>query len=449
MYTKMNYFRRLQQDWVRVSPPTKPSPTHGMYPPPHVLPAAVFARGDAKEGFQTVHEAPPHRYQSGWSTVFSIWNTMIGSTLVALPYGFSCSGIILGIGIVLLMGVICCHACNLVVTYGKDFSDFGDLTQYHFGRRVQLFAMTVSLLVLVGACIAYHVLMKQCAYAVFSALLHWSGRSDLAAHWTPSAAALLVLLLFPVTNLKHFSTLVFLNSLGIPFVLFTIVFIVYQGVDTVVTGRLDDDIVFGGKSTFGILGGIVTLSFFIHNAIQPIVRHCDPSQRQRHVTTAYTLVGLSYTAVGALGYIGFPHGHIHQNFLDAFPITDVFAFSARASLLLQLATVYPLVLLIVRTQLFHLVFHTAWPGLLPVVGLNVIVMTVTTLFAIYYPNFGDVLRFTGAIGGFVLIFGVPIGIHLNARVAKRHLTKRSLVVYGAMGWIGLGLLVLQFVPMQQ
>ncbi|OQR83241.1 hypothetical protein ACHHYP_14930 [Achlya hypogyna] len=446
MHSKMNYFRRLQQDWVRVSPPTKPMSPLTSYPPSHILPPAVFVRGDAKEvAFHTTYDPPRVVYQSAWSTIFSIWNTMIGSTLVALPYGFSCSGILLGIGIVILMGVICCHTCHLVVAYGKDFKDFGELTQYHFGRRVQLMATGVSLFVLVGACIAYHVLMKQCAFSVVSAVLSWTGRADLEAHWTPSAAAIAILLLFPLANLKEFSTLVLLNSFGIPFVLFTIAFIVYHGVDTLAHEPLDD-ITIGGKSSFGVLGGIVTLSFFIHNAIQPIVRDSNPRHHRRQVSIAYALVGLSYTAVGALGYVGFPHNHVQQNFLDAFPIGDVFAFSARASLLMQLATVYPLVLLIVRTQLFGLLFQTPWPGAWRVMGLNAAVMTLSTMFAVYYPNVGDVLRFTGAIGGFVLIFCVPIGIHLVSLRAKRQLTKRSLVAHCTMVWIGLVLLILQFVP---
>lgn len=44
---------------------------------------------------------------------------MIGSTLVTLPYGFSTSGMLLGVGIVLVMGAICCYTCNLVVVHGK------------------------------------------------------------------------------------------------------------------------------------------------------------------------------------------------------------------------------------------------------------------------------------------------------------------------------------------
>ncbi len=56
-----------------------------------ILIFVVFLRGESRENVIVYHTSTT-KYQSSWSTIFSIWNTMIGSTLVALPYGFSCSG---------------------------------------------------------------------------------------------------------------------------------------------------------------------------------------------------------------------------------------------------------------------------------------------------------------------------------------------------------------------
>ncbi|RQM25282.1 hypothetical protein B5M09_008464 [Aphanomyces astaci] len=316
--------------------------------------------------------------------------------------------------------------------------------QYHFGKRAQAVTVSVSVFVLMGACIAYHVLMKQCAFTAFHAAFDWLG---VHVHWTPSAAALFVCLLFPLTNVKEFATLVRFNSLGIPFLLFTIVFITYHGVHAVATHAPMDDIAFGAKSTFGVLGGIVTLSFFIHNAIQPIIRHSNPANYARDVTAAYVLVGMSYITVGVLGYIGFPTGvSIQQNFLDAFPANrDVFAFAARMSLLLQLATVYPLFFVIIRTQVFGLVFQNTWPSAWRVVLLNLGIMATTTAFAVYYPHVGDILRFTGAAGGLVLIFVAPIGLHWKQQRAQRLWTRGSMLVHVVIVLVGVTLLVLQFV----
>jgi hypothetical protein len=40
MYTKLKLYRRLQQDWVRVSPAKKAARHPSVYPPVHVLPPA-------------------------------------------------------------------------------------------------------------------------------------------------------------------------------------------------------------------------------------------------------------------------------------------------------------------------------------------------------------------------------------------------------------------------
>ncbi|RHY30231.1 hypothetical protein DYB32_004490 [Aphanomyces invadans] len=283
--------------------------------------------------------------------------------------------------------------------------------QYHFGQRAQVLTLSVSVFVLLGACIAYHVLMKQCAYTVFHAAFDWL---HIQVHWSPAAAAFIVCLLFPLTNVKDFSTLVFLNSFGIPFLVFTIYFITFHGIRAIATHAPMDAIEFGAKSTFGVLGGIVTLSFFIHNAIQPIIRNSNPA-------------------------------HYTQNFLDAFPVEDVFAFAARVSLLFQLATVYPLFFLIIRTQLFGLIYRNTWPSAWRVVLLNVAIMTATTLFAVFYPHVGDILRFTGAVGGLILIFIAPVGLHWKQQRAKRLWTCGSMLLHGGIVLVGVVLLALQFV----
>ena len=123
---------------------------------------------------------------------------------------------------------------------------------------------------------------------------------------------------------------------------------------------------------------------------------------------------------------------------------NVYAFTARCSLLLQLSTVYPLILLIIRTQFFGLVFQNAYPSRKAIVLLNSIIMTLTTLFAVYYPNIGDILRFTGAFGGLIMIFILPIAIHMKRSKVRNRLTARSILFHSTLLCIGAALLILQF-----
>lgn len=62
--------------------------------------------------------------QSSIMTIFSVWNTMMGSGLLALPWGFSEAGIFGGIAIVILVGLLAWYTCWLVVKYGMKYDEF-------------------------------------------------------------------------------------------------------------------------------------------------------------------------------------------------------------------------------------------------------------------------------------------------------------------------------------
>ena len=51
-------------------------------------------------------------------TIFSIWNTMIGSSIISIPYNVYCAGIIPTVIIGLLYGFICYFTCSIVVKLG-------------------------------------------------------------------------------------------------------------------------------------------------------------------------------------------------------------------------------------------------------------------------------------------------------------------------------------------
>ena len=69
-----------------------------------------------------------HSYQ----TVFSVWNTMIGSSILSIPYNVYCAGIIPTIIIGLLYGFICFLTCSVVVKLGGKEEDFAKIVYNYF-----------------------------------------------------------------------------------------------------------------------------------------------------------------------------------------------------------------------------------------------------------------------------------------------------------------------------
>lgn len=81
-----------------------------------------------------------------------------------------------------------------------------------------------------------------------------------------------------------------------------------------------------------------------------------------------------------------------QNFLNNFGAGDVLSSTARLFLLFQMITVLPLLMFLVRSQLFYAIFGQTWPGAIRVIILNVLLIAVAVGFATFYPNVGSILR---------------------------------------------------------
>ena len=178
--------------------------------------------------------APQQQYQSRLQTVASIVNTMMGTTILALPFGMMQAGIASGLAITGALGALSCVTCLIVVERGlaAGHSDFNGSVQAYLGRRAMLVAWAFSVAIILGAAIVYHILMQETLYALVRTALAVGGGS--AAWWSPVYAALVPLALYPICCLKDLSVLVRFNSLGFLFMWFTIIFISFHGLHALV-----------------------------------------------------------------------------------------------------------------------------------------------------------------------------------------------------------------------
>lgn len=164
----------------------------------------------------------------------------------------------------------------------------------------------------------------------------------------------------------------------------------------------------------------------------------------RDLCLAYTVVGVCYGVIGGSAYLSYGQtGEIPQNFLKLMSETGILSLLARGFVVLQLFSVYPILLFVIRIQFFGLFWGSPYPSFWHVLGLNFAVAACTTLFAMFFPNIATVLRFTGAFCGFVYVFALPIGVHWSLQRKKNQLTPFSLVFHGLILLIGVASLVSQ------
>ena len=438
MHSRMRLYQKIQSTQAAATG-GGPSESPGLFAtmprldfvvPAHVIPQEAF---QGLAGLHFLSHGEDGGKQGDIVTIFSLWNTMIGSTLLTMPWGFQQAGLLGGVFFVFGMAGLLCFTCLLVVKHREDFEDFMDVCQKYLKAPGRWLYWIASISAMLGACVAYLILMSSSLFQVGEALIwllhymlpasHQSIPNALEHHWHNWMACILVtIIVFPLTLLKTLRPLVRLNSLGVFCVLYMLVFLCIASVYAVgpvqfVENAQNAPLISLGAGDFG---GVLSLSYFIHNAIINIVKNAKhPEHVSRNVAIAYGMVAVSYCLPGLGGYLAFQHLNIDQNALTMFASSDPLAVVARLALLLQLTSVYPLLNYIIRVQFFGMLWRSNYPSFIHVFVLNAAILLFALSFAIFYPHVGTVLRFTGAFSGFVICLLFPVLVHVLASARHR------------------------------
>jgi sodium-coupled neutral amino acid transporter 9 len=298
-YQRMKYYSAIRTGLKHMS-----QSTTYLDVPTHMIDDNAFIIFQTKESADKKH--------SSLATIFSVWNTMVGSSLLTVPWAFSNSGIVLGIFISFVTFVIAYYTCSLYIRLGKNDSDFADTVYKYYGKKGWIVTMIFSNLLMFAVVIIYYELMSQALYPVIAAVLEWVFNTEdnldtglafdrFSLFYTCIA---LSVILYPVVSKKDISLFVTVNSFGVIFVCITITFIFSYGFysfsntnfiisndDNDVTSDSDDRNVSLFRSQFSSLAGMMTLGYFLHNISLSIVKeNRNPEHNQRDVFIGYFLV---------------------------------------------------------------------------------------------------------------------------------------------------------------
>uniref|UniRef100_A0A1I7XDH0 Mannosyl-oligosaccharide glucosidase n=1 Tax=Heterorhabditis bacteriophora TaxID=37862 RepID=A0A1I7XDH0_HETBA len=198
---------------------------------------------------------------------------------------------------------------------------------------------------------------------------------------------------------------------------------------------------------FPALTGTLTLSYFIHNAVLTILRNQKhPENNARDLCIGYFLAASCYVFIGFTFYAGFPvqRSCISDNFLNNFGAGDILSSTARMFLLFQMVTVLPLLMFLIRSQLFYAIFRRTWPGVGWVILLNIIVVLIAALFAVFYPKVGSILRYVGSLSGLIYVFALPCLVYMRKLKLEGQLTPTKKLIHTTIIVLGLLNLGAQF-----
>uniref|UniRef100_A0A665TF23 Neutral amino acid transporter 9 n=1 Tax=Echeneis naucrates TaxID=173247 RepID=A0A665TF23_ECHNA len=347
-------------------------------PPNHVIPRPeeIYIYSPLGTAFKVTSGDPSSKNPS-IVTIFAVWNTMMGTSILSIPWGIKQAGFTLGILILIIVGLLMLYCCYIVLKSPKaipyvDTSDweFPDVCRYYFGKFGQWSSLIFSMVSLIGAMVVYWVLMSNflyntgqfiynyahnvnmsdsqfgtngsdrviCPYpntdpggnttpTITTLILDGNGTSDnsLFKNWwskTNTVPFYLIILLLPLLCFRSASFFARFTFLGTISVVYLIVLVTIKAVRLgfhlefhwiYATGFYVSEF----RLLFPQLTGVLTLAFFIHNCVITLMKsNRNQEKNVRDLSVAYLLVGLTYVYVGILIFAAFPSPPLFKDCIE-------------------------------------------------------------------------------------------------------------------------------------
>ncbi|XP_072427655.1 neutral amino acid transporter 9 isoform X3 [Chiloscyllium punctatum] len=444
-----------------------------LVPPDHVIPAEeeIYVYSPLGSALQLESSTDGFGKNPSIVTIFSIWNTMMGTSILSLPWALKEAGFTLGIILLILMNLLMLYCCYRVlksrhtVDYVHNITEVGHVLSTNGSSKV--------------ICPNPPGLHQRNNTDMFVIVSNDTALHEFQEWWnkTNTVPFYLIVMLLPLLSFKSASFFARFNNLGTVSVFYLIVLV------TLKAGRQGfhlefywfesvNNFVAEFRLSFPHMTGVLALAFFIHNCVITLLKNNQHQENNvRDLSIAYLLVGLTYMYVAVMTFAAFPSPALSkeciepnpcsrkatlyykstsqlksaQNFLDNLPSSDIMAFVSRVFLLFQMTTVYPLLGYLIRVQLLGQLFGKVYPSFLHVFILNVVVVCSGVLVAKFYPNIGGIIRYSGATCGLAFVFVYPSLIHMMSLHRRGQLSWPSAIFHSSLIVLGVANLIAQFV----
>ncbi|KAF2366819.1 Amino acid transporter transmembrane domain [Trinorchestia longiramus] len=376
LYTRYRYYSRLRA-------PADPD-DHVLVIPDHVIPIDFFL--PFIPGSEVLGADGK---QASYITIVSIWNTMMGTSLLTMPWAFGKAGFAGGFIIMITMAFVCLFTAYRILTVQRVAGGV-------WGRVVEGGAIIFSIITLLGALVVYWVLMSNFLYNTglvihdsiyveppdhntttgvlcpvnMSLTVHSLGPGVVSRPVTAMQEELLddedveksvfdrvwdrrltvpfyLLVLFvPLLCIKNTHIFSYFNSMGAVSVFAIYLFVIVKafswGLNLTLTDSESPFFIPMIKGEFMALSGTLSLAYFIHNCIITIMKGNRKQENNvRDLTIAFFMVAMTYIPIGVIFYLTFPLPKycLADNFLDNFPPHAIVLAVVRVFLLFQMVTV--------------------------------------------------------------------------------------------------------------
>ncbi|XP_052263344.1 putative sodium-coupled neutral amino acid transporter 10 isoform X1 [Dreissena polymorpha] len=381
--------------------------------------------------------------QKNWPFVINVGNSIIGVTVLAMPYCFQQCGILLGSLLLFFSMWLTTESCQLLMKAGLTSRrrSFELLAYYTYGAAGKLLVELGMVLLQVGTMVAQVVVVGDLGSAIIAKA---TGIQN-SGHLRAGVIILLCLCVgLPLALHKDVRALAKASTMCIMFYTLFCVYVVLLSIPNLISGTWYSRVNFWRQEgffkcfpIFSFAFGCQTQLFIVYDAL------ADPSLKRINniVSSAVHMCTACYLLVAFFGYITFftvtdlsgdMLNHLQENLLSD---------ALKLSFVLSIAVSMPLIIFPCRVSLHTLLFppkpkedvpHSSKMPESHFLGITVFIVVVSMIIAILIPNIEFVLALTGATAGTLICYIFPALFFLNvmSENTEKKMTARVVLVIG-------------------